>query len=155
MNARKVLLQKIDDVIRSRKAEGSIRDTDLLGIMMESADSEETKSAELKNLCLELLFAGHGTTSSAACFLVSELTKFPNFCERIKKEMTSYGFERLENGIDIDLSTLNKMQFLNNVVKETLRLCPPIGGGFRKALKTFVIDVSESKFCTIISFLSH
>jgi cytochrome P450 len=54
------------------------------------------------------------------------------------------------NKISIAIKTLNKMKYLTSVVKEAIRITPPVGGGYRKALKTFEIDVSIYNFYMVI-----
>uniref|UniRef100_K1PN53 Cytochrome P450 26B1 n=1 Tax=Magallana gigas TaxID=29159 RepID=K1PN53_MAGGI len=43
-------------------------------------------------------------------------------------------------GSVLDLGRINKLKYVRNVVKEALRISPPIGGGYRKALHTFEIE---------------
>ena len=43
---------------------------------------------------------------------------------------------------DLDIVKINKLKYVNHVVKEALRILPPVGGGYRKALQTFDVDVS-------------
>jgi cytochrome P450 len=92
---------------------------------------------------LELLFAGHETTASAACTLLMQLAKHPEVAEKIRDELCKNGIS--ESG-PINYDTINGLTYVNNVVKEILRISPPIGGGFRKALKTFELDVSNVFF---------
>ena len=43
----------------------------------------------------------------------------------------------------ITLESINNLVLLRNVVKEAIRLCCPIGAGFRKVIKTFVLGVGD------------
>lgn len=119
----------------------------MLGLMFrfeEDGMSEE----EMKNTFIELLFAGHGTTSSTEAYLVYLLAQHKEVRENIVEELASHGL--LCSGVEADdkptallsMQQLNKLTYINNVVKETLRVSPPVGGGFRKALKTFELGVS-------------
>lgn len=106
---------------------------------------------EVKNIFLELLFAGHGTTSSAESYLVYILSKHPDVQQKIEAEMASNGFFKADSydefdKLDLSLQHLNKMAYINNVVKEVLRVSPPVGGGYRKALRTFEVNVSTFFF---------
>lgn len=49
-------------------------------------------------------------------------------------------------GLDLrslSLGSLEQLNYTSCVIKETLRLKPPVPGGFRVALKTFTLGVSE------------
>ena len=154
--AREKLLEKLDEVIQKRKLQGS-RDTDsrdALGLMFrfeEDGISEE----EIKNIFLELLFAGHGTTSSTQTYIVYYLAKHEDARKKIEAEMASNGLLCSGSADDnerslLSLPQLNKLTYLNNVVKETLRLSPPVGGGFRKVIKTFELGVGTTLICKVI-----
>lgn len=110
---------------------------------MDISGSGELSVSEIKDVGLELLFAGHETTASATVSLILQLTKNPSVVEKIKEELDLFGLK--ENGCDdLDYEKLNKMKYLTSVVKEAIRITPPVGGGYRKALKTFEIDVSTT-----------
>ncbi|XP_052770912.1 cytochrome P450 26A1-like [Mya arenaria] len=143
LGARQVLMDKIDEVIQSRRQRSGVEEKDnVLSIILQSNDFDDFSQLELKNMCLELLFAGHGTTSSAESYLVYVLTKRPDVCRKIREEMTSYGIftHDLPLTDSLSLQLLNKLTYLNSVVKEVLRISPPVGGGFRQALETFEIN---------------
>lgn len=45
---------------------------------------------------------------------------------------------------DISLEKLSRLRYLDCVIKEVLRVLPPVSGGYRTALQTFELDVSAS-----------
>lgn len=52
---------------------------------------------------------------------------------------------QVEQGMDIqnlDIEALEQLKYTSCVIKETLRINPPVPGGFRVALKTFELNVS-------------
>lgn len=44
--------------------------------------------------------------------------------------------------LDISLEKLSRLRYLDCVIKEVLRVLPPVSGGYRTALQTFELDVS-------------
>jgi cytochrome P450 len=42
------------------------------------------------------------------------------------------------------MERLGRLQYLDCVVKEVLRILPPVSGGYRTALQTFELDVRSS-----------
>lgn len=55
-------------------------------------------------------------------------------------------FLQVEQGLDLqslNIESLEQMKYASCVIKETLRMNPPVPGGFRVALKTFELNVSS------------
>lgn len=73
LNARHKLLSKIEECLQQRKEEGS--GFDALSLMMGIDGEEKLTLEELKDVGLELLFAGHATCASAASSLLLHLAK--------------------------------------------------------------------------------
>ncbi|XP_050081729.1 cytochrome P450 4d2-like [Anopheles aquasalis] len=68
-------------------------------------------------------FAGHDTTASAMTFLLYNVAKHPEVQERLYEEiLDEIGSEFTE----ITLSTLNNLRYMDLVLKESLRLYPPV-----------------------------
>ena len=137
-------------MITRKQSEENFDEITALDILMNIEGKEKLSLTETKNICLELLFAGHETTSSACCALVLQIAKHPAVRKKLEEELSSLGLESPGCRDDLDIETLNKLTYANNVVKEVLRLVPPVGAGFRRALKTFEIDVSS----IIVSYIS-
>nr|XP_039260318.1 cytochrome P450 26B1-like [Styela clava] len=93
---------------------------------------------ELKQNAVELMFAGFKTTASGISSLIIQLTKYPDVRKRIEGELKENGL-LAEGSVVTSLEQIQKLTYLEQVVKETLRIMPPITGGFRKARKTFRI----------------
>lgn len=43
----------------------------------------------------------------------------------------------------LNIESLEQLKYTSCVIKETLRINPPVPGGFRVALKTFELNVSQ------------
>ncbi|KAH8170864.1 cytochrome p450 domain-containing protein [Sarocladium implicatum] len=76
------------------------------------------------------LFAGHDTTSSTLCFALDQLHRHPEAMAKVQQEhktifgpdASAAGQQLIENPI-----LLNKLPYTTAVLKETLRMFPPIG----------------------------
>jgi len=56
-------------------------------------------------------------------------------------------YQQVESGIyspgnSLSMELLEQLKYTGCVIKETLRINPPVPGGFRVALKTFELNVS-------------
>jgi cytochrome P450 len=105
---------------------------------------------------VELLFAAFFTTASASTSLILLLLQHPATIARIQQELAAQGLGRAcgcapgaagprpDCGCEPDLSlaVLGRLRYVDCVVKEVLRLLPPVSGGYRTALRTFELDVS-------------
>ncbi|PIL33913.1 cytochrome P450 [Ganoderma sinense ZZ0214-1] len=83
------------------------------------------------------LAAGHETTATATGWLLCELSKHPEFQQKLREELLS---------VDTDTPTmeaLNELPYLDKVVRETLRLHAPVLMVNREAQRDDVIPVSE------------
>lgn len=75
------------------------------------------------------LFAGHDTTSSTVCFIIHLLSKHPAALEKVRQEHDEvYGTDtsKTAEAITKDPHSLNRLPYTLAVLKEVLRLFPPI-----------------------------
>lgn len=74
------------------------------------------------------LFAGHDSTSSTICYCYYLLFKNPSTLARIRAEhdeLLGTDLASVPSRISEDPYVLNKLEYTNSVIKETLRLFPP------------------------------
>lgn len=75
------------------------------------------------------LFAGHDTTSSTICYIIHLLSKHPRALDRICQEHNEvYGSDTSKTAEKItnDPHSLNRLPYTMAVLKEVLRLYPPV-----------------------------
>ncbi|XP_007440816.1 cytochrome P450 26A1-like [Python bivittatus] len=145
LRARDVIHAKIEEIIREKldEKEPSNGYKDVLQLLIEHTQSrgEQLNMQELKESATELLFGGHETTASAATSLITFLGLHPEVLQKVRKELQEKGLlgncsqEKL-----LGMEVLEQLKYTGCVVKETVRLSPPVPGGFRVALKTFELN---------------
>lgn len=112
---------------------------------------------------MELLFAAFFTTASASTSLVLLLLQHPAAISKIQQELAEQGLGHacscgpgaVGGGAgpwsdcscqpDLNLAALGRLRYVDCVIKEVLRLLPPVSGGYRTALRTFELDVSAPR----------
>jgi retinoid hydroxylase len=133
MKAKKLLLLEIEILIDQQKENPQMQ-PNVLSWMLSGTDEHNNSIPleEIKTQLLTLLFAGHETVASALCSLCLLLGQYPEVRERVAQEQIE--------GYSISPDSLKQLPYLDAVLKEVLRLIPPVGGGFRKAKQTCEIE---------------
>lgn len=120
-------LKIVEDVVyrairEHRAAKGPRRD--LLGMIMDARD-DETDSAlgdkELRDQILTIFVAGHETTANALVWTLYFLSLYPKVREAVREEIGSVLGDRTPTMADVP-----KLQLLDRVLKESMRIKPPI-----------------------------
>lgn len=132
MRVRQRLIDRLGELVEKRKKEASDSTSDILDLLISEKDEngEYLTFEEIKEQLLTILFAAHGTLASAICSLCMVLGQNKDVFKKAKDEQESLGF--LE---EINYEKLQQMPYLDQVIRETLRLFSPIGGGFRKTIQ--------------------
>ncbi|KAI0531013.1 hypothetical protein KFK09_000562 [Dendrobium nobile] len=76
----------------------------------------------VKAVILDILVAATETTSNTMCWIMSELISHPEVMCKAQKEIR----EALGAKIKIEDNDIHELHYLHNVIKETLRLHPPL-----------------------------
>jgi cytochrome P450 len=115
-NADKVLLE----YIRMRRNEEPGQD--LLQTLMDAryADGEGMPDSLILSESMQLLVAGHETSSNALSWLLYLLSTHPDVLDRVRNE-----FDEILNGEPLNFTAVPKFVFTTQVINEGLRLYPP------------------------------
>ncbi|KAJ3088729.1 hypothetical protein HK102_008073 [Quaeritorhiza haematococci] len=107
---------------------GDDKNVDLLSILLRANESDDPKKRftdeELRGQVLTFLTAGHETTSVAVTWTLYHLVKNPEYQNALRKEL----MEQLPTPDTLPTWDMvnTKMPLLNNVVREAMRLEPPV-----------------------------
>ncbi|NXR24740.1 CP46A hydroxylase, partial [Cinclus mexicanus] len=110
---------------------------DILTQILKGAALEETRDDEniLDNF-ITFFVAGHETSANQMTFTVMALGQHPEILERAQTEVD----EILGAKRDVDYEDLGKLTYLSQILKESLRLYPPVSGTLRRLEKEDVIN---------------
>jgi retinoid hydroxylase len=130
--SKKALLADIATLIRQRQQSPSPSQEDALSLLLNAEDEQGEKLSpeELQLQIMLLLFAGHETLTSSLCTFVHQTALHPQILGQLRAEQA-----RFKNQ-PTTLDQLREMPYLEQVMREVLRFTPPVGGVFRKILKT-------------------
>ncbi len=133
LRCRQALLKYIEDIV-TRRQQADSPGEDALGLLIQAQDESGNSLSleELKDQVLSLLFAGHETLTSAIASFCLLTAQHPEVIERLRAEQ-----QKLSLTSPLTLDNLKQMSYLEQVIKEVMRLVPPVGGGFRKVIKSF------------------
>ena len=110
-------------VIRARRRDGG-EQADLLGMLMHMPDSETGEGMsdrQVRNEALTLLSAGHETTANALTWMWYLLSRHPEVEGRLHAELAA-----VLGGRPPSLADLLRLRYTTMVIKEAMRLYPPI-----------------------------
>ncbi|XP_030805385.1 cholesterol 24-hydroxylase [Camarhynchus parvulus] len=110
---------------------------DILTQILKGDALEETRDDEniLDNF-MTFFVAGHETSANQMTFTVMALGQHPEILERAQAEVD----EVLGAKRHVDYEDLSELTFLSQVLKESLRLYPPVSGTLRRPEKEHVIN---------------
>ncbi|MEL6158235.1 MAG: cytochrome P450 [Cyanobacteria bacterium J06627_32] len=132
IRARESLLTRFDQLIEQRQRQ-RVEQKDVLSILLNAKDeSGHTLSREaVKDNILAMLIAGHETLTSALTSLCQLLAQHPEVLSNVRAEQKKLGFPT-----QMIPAVLNQMTYLEQVIKEVLRLVPPVvRSGSRRVLE--------------------
>ena len=97
---------------------------------------------DVNDQALELVFGGQDTLSGLITSLVLLVAKNGGhvIVDKMAAELSRH--DLLEGDGEIDMDALDRLEYVDGVVKEGLRVYPPIGGDYRRALCGFEVDVN-------------
>ncbi|KAL8734372.1 MAG: hypothetical protein Q9166_001570 [cf. Caloplaca sp. 2 TL-2023] len=76
----------------------------------------------VRDQVINVLIAGRDTTAATLSYAIRLLVRYPSALERLRKEIEGV----LGKDKDVTRASIQRMPYLHNVLKETLRLYPPV-----------------------------
>ncbi|KAL0395593.1 UNVERIFIED_CONTAM: cytochrome [Sesamum calycinum] len=111
----------IDDHVKNKQEKKQTKDfVDTMMEILESGKGEfQFDHRHVKAVLLDLLIAGMDTSASTIEWTLSELIRHPQVVKKLQKELETVGMDQM-----VEESHLHRLEYLDFVVKETLRLHP-------------------------------
>ena len=100
-------------------------DRDLLDVLVSIKDPEgnaQFSANEITGMFISLMFAGHHTSSGTSSWTLIELLRHPDEYAEVQQELD----DLYADGQEVSFHALRQIPKLENVLKETLRLHPPL-----------------------------
>jgi sterol 14alpha-demethylase len=125
--ARKGLVALVQDIMNQRIANPPTDkgDRDMLDVLVSIKDEEGNprfSADEVTGMFISLMFAGHHTSSGTSAWTLIELMRHPEANAEVVKELD----DLYADGQEVSFHALRQIPKLENVLKETLRLHPPL-----------------------------
>lgn len=121
--ARKRLHQLVGDIVKKREAQAE-KPTDMFQMLIDARydDGSKLTTNEITGMLVGAIFAGHHTSSGTAAWVLLELLKHPQILRNVRKEVD----DLLGADGPVTFQSLREVPKLENVLKEVLRLHPPL-----------------------------
>jgi cytochrome P450 len=118
---RQVIRETVLAEIRRRRADGVAGRTDIMSLLLEARDEhgEPMGDDELVDEMFTLLMAGHETTATSLAWIVWHLLNHPEVMETLRREIAD-----VTGGGPLEAQHLPRLEYLDAVIKESMRLTP-------------------------------
>jgi len=154
------LVKAIDDIVydeigRRRKSGDAADRTDVLSMLLQAKDEEGQgmTDVELRDELMTLLVAGHEMSATALAWAMERLVALPEIMASARDEI-----ERVAEGKTLDAASMGKLEYMDSIVKEILRLRPIVPMAPRKAMRPMKIggfDVPAGWNVCVSIYLVH
>ncbi|KAH8270580.1 hypothetical protein KR018_012042, partial [Drosophila ironensis] len=104
-------------------------------LLMATMDGRPLSNDEIREEVDTFMFEGHDTTTSALSFCLHELSRHPEVQDRLLEEIDRVlGSDRSR---PVTIRDLNELKYMESVIKESLRMYPPVPIVGRKLVADF------------------
>ena len=138
--AQRKMTQIYSDIINARRAKGGHKDSeDMIWNLMGSVykDGTPVPDNEIAHMMIALLMAGQHSTSVTSSWIMLHLAANPEIMEELYEEqLRVLG----PTSIPLTYENIQKLPLVTNVIRETLRLHPPIHSIMRKVKNPLRIE---------------
>ncbi|GAB4544049.1 MAG: cytochrome P450 [Anaerolineae bacterium] len=129
--------------------------TDIVSGLMRAHDEDGARLSDTEVIgnAVLLFLAGHETSANALTWTLYLLAQHPEIFQDVMDEL-----EGLLHGAMPNVEHLNQMPLLEGVIHESLRLMPPLGFNYKKAVEPFEMggyEFSAGTDVLLSHFMSH
>lgn len=131
--AREKLAVLYESIIENRRKDKTQTHDDLLQSLMDARykDGSALPDAQICGILTAALFGGQHTSSTTSAWTILELAQRPDIVKAARQEM----IEKLGSlQVEFTYDNLEELTLLENIVRETLRLHPPIFNMMRRVV---------------------
>ncbi|HEY5137756.1 MAG TPA: cytochrome P450, partial [Methylococcales bacterium] len=131
----RVRLQELVTGIIAKRAQKSEKNEDAFQILIDASydDGSPLSAHEITGMLIGTIFAGHHTTAGTAAWTLLELARRPEYMEQVLNELDQH----FGTDGEVTFQSLREIPVLENVIKEVLRLHPPLIFLIRKVMQDF------------------
>ncbi len=143
-------------LIASRRQQPDDRAHDLLSMLMSARDEETGQQMDdklLRDEVATLMLAGHETTANALSWTLMLLSQHPDVRQKLAVELQQVLQGRLPT-----IADLGKLPYTNQIIKESMRLYPPVAIFGREAATDTTIgdyEIPQGTVITISQWVMH
>lgn len=138
-----------------KRIDNEERHDDFLDLLIDSFSSGDMSLQEIVDEILSMLLAGHETTANVVVWAICLVALDSNVLYKIKQESVAFSENKKTETI---LNSVKDLKVSEYVIKETLRLYPPVWSSPREAIEDcYIGDTFIPKGTKIIlsSYVSH
>ena len=131
----RVRLQELVTGIIAKRAQKPEKSEDAFQFLIDAKydDGSHLSAHEITGMLIGTIFAGHHTTAGTAAWTLLELARRPEYMDLVLDELDAhFGADG-----EVTFQSLREIPVLENVIKEVLRLHPPLIFLIRKVMQDF------------------
>lgn len=129
------LRARVDEVVAAHRPGSRTDRSDLIGALVEAGERPE----RIRDTVMMTMLAAHHTTGVAVSWTLHLLGRHPEVAARVADELDRVLGDRAAPGY----ADLRRLTYLEMVLKESMRLCPPGPYGARRTTGALAVDGYE------------
>jgi cytochrome P450 len=126
-----------DQIIDRNLSRDSKNDDSGKYVFLDFLEKNTSNRTDLRSQIINILVAGRDTTACLLSWTFFLLVRHPKVLQKLRDEIST----TLQGRTEIARSELRRMDYLQNVLKETLRLYPSVPVNSRTAIQTTILPV--------------
>lgn len=106
-------------------------------LLLSSVNGSPLSNEDIREEVVTFMFAGHDTTTSAMSFILYLISRYPLVQEKLIAEIQNVLGN--DNNKSLTYNNLQELKYMECVIKEALRLYPPVASIGRQVTEDLVI----------------